>query len=251
MKKTNELTYKELKKVCDPSVFKFTDTSELDNIDTGIGQDRGIKALEFGVNVDVKGYNIYLEGPSGVGKTMYSYNYLKQISKKKKTPSDWCYIYNFDNPNEPVAVDLPAGQGREFQETMDIFIKDIRKDIKSTFNNDDFEKEKSLIKQEYEEKRASLLDKLNKDSQKYGFQVKSAQNGIFMMPMINGKTIEEDEFERLDPEIKKQFEEKSSIVQEQIIEVIGKIKEIERQSDKKIEEWQSNIALLTVNQHIN
>ena len=251
MKKTNELTYKELKKVCDPSVFKFEDTSELDNIDTGIGQDRGIKALEFGVNVDVKGYNIYLEGPSGVGKTMYSYNYLKQISKKKKTPSDWCYIYNFDNPNEPVAVDLPAGQGKEFQETMDIFIKDIRKDIKSTFNNDDFEKEKSLIKQEYEEKRASLLDKLNKDSQKYGFQVKSAQNGIFMMPMINGKTIEEDEFERLDPEIKKQFEEKSSIVQEQIIEVIGKIKEIERQSDKKIEEWQSNIALLTVNQHIN
>ena len=251
MKKTNELTYKELKKKCDPSVFKFKDTSELDNIDTGIGQDRGIKALEFGVNVDVKGYNIYLEGPSGVGKTMYSYNYLKQISKKKKTPSDWCYIYNFDNPNEPVAVDLPAGQGKEFQETMDIFIKDIRKDIKSTFNNDDFEKEKSLIKQEYEEKRASLLDKLNKDSEKYGFQVKSAQNGIFMMPMINGKTIEEDEFERLDPEIKKQFEEKSAIVQEQIIEVIGKIKEIERQSDKKIEEWQSNIALLTVNQHIN
>ena len=251
MKKANELTYKELKKVCDPSVFKFKDTSELDNIETGIGQDRGIKALEFGVNVDVKGYNIYLEGPSGVGKTMYSYNYLKQISKQKKTPSDWCYIYNFEDPNEPVAVDLPAGQGKEFKETMDIFIKDIRKDIKNTFNNDDFEKEKALIKQEFEEKRATLLENLNKESQKYGFQVKSSQNGIFMMPMIDGKTIEEEEFEKLDDKTKKQFEEKSSIVQEQIIEVIGKIKEIEKLSDKKIEEWQSNIALLTVNQHIN
>lgn len=249
--KKNELSYKDLKRICNPNVFKFEDTSELEGINTGIGQDRGIKALEFGVNVDVKGYNIYLEGPSGVGKTMYAKNYLDKISKKKKVPSDWCYIYNFDNPNEPVAVSLTAGQGKEFKETMDLFIKDIRKDIKNTFNNDDFEKEKALIKQEFEEKRSSLLDKLNEESAKYDFQVKSAQNGIYMMPIVNGETIEEEEFDKLDDEIKKQYEEKSVIVQSQIMEAIGKIKEIERASDKKIEEWQSNIALLTVNSHIN
>lgn len=249
--KKNELSYKDLKRICNPNVFKFEDTSELEGIDSGIGQDRGIKALEFGVNVDVKGYNIYLEGPSGVGKTMYAKNYLDKISKKKKVPSDWCYIYNFENPNEPIAVSLTAGQGKEFEETMNLFVKDIRKDIKNTFNNDDFEKEKTLIKHEFEEKRSSLLDKLNEESEKHGFQVKSAQNGIYMMPIIDGKTIEEEEFEKLDENIKKQFEEKSVIVQEQVMEVIGKIKEIERASDKKIEEWQSNIALLTVNSHIN
>lgn len=249
--KKNELSYKDLKRICNPNVFKFEDTSELEGINTGIGQDRGIKALEFGVNVDVKGYNIYLEGPSGVGKTMYAKNYLDKISKKKKVPSDWCYIYNFDNPNEPIAVSLTAGQGKEFKETMDLFIKDIRRDIKNTFNNDDFEKEKALIKQEFEEKRSSLLDKLNEESAKYDFQVKSAQNGIYMMPIVNGETIEEEEFDKLDDEIKKQYEEKSVIVQGQIMEAIGKIKEIERASDKKIEEWQSNIALLTVNSHIN
>ena len=249
--KKNELSYKDLKRTCDPNIFKFEDTSELEGINTGIGQERGIKALEFGVNVDVKGYNIYLEGPSGVGKTMYAKNYLDIVSKKKKTPPDWCYIYNFDNPNEPIAVSLPAGQGKEFKETMDLFVKDIRKDIKNTFNNDDFEKEKALIKQEFEEKRANLLDKLNAESEKYDFQVKSAQNGIYMMPIVDGKTIEEEEFDKLDEEIKKQFEEKSAIVQQQIMEAIGKIKEIERASDKKIQEWQSNIALLTVNSHIN
>lgn len=249
--KKNELSYKDLKRICNPNVFKFEDTSELEGIDSGIGQDRGIKALEFGVNVDVKGYNIYLEGPSGVGKTMYAKNYLDKISKKKKIPSDWCYIYNFDNPNEPIAVSLPAGQGKEFEETMNLFIKDIRKDIKNTFNNDDFEKEKALIKQEFEEKRSNLLEKLNEESAKYDFQVKSAQNGIYMMPIVNGETIEEEDFEKLDDEIKKQYEEKSVIVQEQVMEVIGKIKEIERASDKKIEEWQANIALLTVNSHIN
>lgn len=251
MKNKNELSYKDLKMVCNPDVFNFETTEELESIQTGIGQDRGIKALEFGLQVDVKGYNLYIEGPSGVGKTMYTKNYLKNLALKKKTPSDWCYIYNFDNPNEPISVELPAGQGKEFKESMDGFIKEIRKDIKKTFNADDFEKEKSLLKQKYEDKRSALLEKLNQEAAKYNFQVKAAQNGIYMMPIVNGKTIEEDEFEKLDDTIKQEYESKSAIVQEQIMQVIGQIKEIERESDKKISEWQSNIALLTVNVHIN
>ena len=251
MKKKNELSYNDLKMTCDTNMFKFDTTEGLETIVTGIGQDRGIKALEFGIQIDVKGYNIYLEGPSGVGKTRYTKNYLDKIALKKKTPSDWCYIHNFDNPNEPIAVSLPAGHGKAFQDDMNDFIKDIKKDIQKTFNTNDFEKEKTLIRQEFEEKRSALMDKLNNDALKYGFQVKSAQNGIYMMPVIDGKTIEEDEFEKLDDNIKQEFEEKSSIVQEQIMDVIGKIKEIERQSDKKISEWQSNVALLTVNVHIN
>lgn len=251
MKKKNEVNYKDLKMTCDPNLFKFDSTEELEPITTGIGQDRGISALEFGIHVDVKGYNLYLEGPSGVGKTMYTKNYLDKIALKKKVPNDWCYIYNFDNPNEPIAVSLPAGQGKEFKNYMDGFIKEIKKDIKNTFNADDFEKEKALIKQEFETKRSILMEELNKEASKYNFHVKSAQNGIYMMPIVNGKTIEEDEFEKLDENIKREYEEKSVIVQEQIMNVIGQIKEIERQSDKKISEWQSNIALLTVNVHIN
>jgi len=251
MKKKNELNYKDLKDYCSTKSFDFETTEELSSVDTGIGQERGIKALEFGLNVDVKGYNLYLEGPSGVGKTMYTKNYLNVIAQKKKTPVDWCYIYNFDNPNEPTCVSLPAGQGKDFKESMEQFIKDVKADIKSTFNNEDFEKEKSLIKQEFEEKRNILLEKLNKESKKHGFEVKAAQNGIYMMPIINGKTIQEDEFEKLDPEVKEEFENKSGIVQDQIITAIGEIKEIEKQANKKIQEWQSNVALLTVNIHIN
>ena len=251
MKNKNELNYKSLKAFCDPNIFKFDTTEELTNIETGIGQDRGIKALEFGLNVDIKGYNLYLEGPSGVGKTMYTKHYLDKISKKKKTPCDWCYIYNFDNPNEPIAVPLHAGQGREFRDYMDSFIKDIRSDLKNTFNNDDFEKEKALITQSYEEKRVALMDKLNKKSEKYGFQVKSAQNGIYMMPILNGKAIEQEEFDKLDAETKQNFEDNSNIVQEQILQVISEIKNIERETQKKLSEWQSNVALLTINAHIN
>ena len=182
---------------------------------------------------------------------MYTKNYLNTISKKKKVPNDWCYIYNFENPNEPIAVSLPAGGGKEFEDVMNRFINDIKVDIKTTFNNEEFEKERTLIKQEYEEKRNNLMEKLNQKSSKYGFQVKSSQAGIYMMPIVNGKTIPEEEFNKLDENVKKDFEEKSSIVQQHIMDAIVEIKAIERESEKKIEEWQSNVALLTVNAHIN
>ena len=160
-------------------------------------------------------------------------------------------MYNFDNPNEPVAISLPAGQGKEFKATMKAFINEIKVDIKNTLNNDDFEKEKNLIKQKYETKRTLLLEKLNQTSAEYGFTVKSSQTGIYMMPILNGKTIAEEEFNKLDDAVKKEFEEKSTIVQQHIMTVISEIKSIERESDKRIEEWQSNVALLTINGHIN
>ena len=252
MKKTNELDYTLLREVCNPNMFKFETTEELEGTKEAVyGQERGIKALQFGVQVDAKGYNIFVEGPSGVGKTIYTRNYLKKISTKKKVPHDWCYIYNFDNPNEPIAVSFPAGQGKAFKKSMDDFVKDIKLDIKRTFNNEDFEKEKKLIKQDYEEKRAVLLEKLNTKTMQHGFQVKSAQNGIYMMPVLNGKTLDEEEFDKLDDATKQQFEDKSNIVQEQIFAAISEIKAIEKESDRKIEEWQSNVALLTINLHIN
>ena len=249
--KKNELSFNDLKMTCDTKMFKFETTEELESINDGIGQERGIKAFEFGINVNVKGNNIYIEGPSGVGKTMYAKNYLSEIAPKKKVPNDWCYIYNFQNPNEPIAVSLPAGQGKEFKESMDGFIKEVKKDIKKTFNADDFEKEKALIKKEFEEKREIVMTKLNEDSLKHGFQVKSAQNGIYMMPVVQGKVLQEEEFEKLEENIKQEYEEKSVIVQQQIMEAISQIKQIEMQSDKKVSEWQSNVALLTVNAHIN
>lgn len=251
MKRKNELSYKDLKLTCDPKSFNFKTTDELESTSTGIGQEKGLKALEFGLSVDINGYNVYVEGPYGVGKTTYVKTLLKTISKKRKAPNDWCYVYNFENPNEPVAISLPAGQGKEFRDSMKSFIDDIKIDIRNTFNNEDFEKEKNLIKQEYEIKRNLLLEDLNKKSAEYGFTVKSSQTGIYMMPILNGKTIAEEEFNKLDDEIKKEFEDKSAIVQQHIMEAIGQIKSIEKEADKRIQEWQSNVALLTINAHIN
>ncbi len=249
--KKNELSYKDLKNYCNPNSFKFETTEELDNDDLIYGQERGIAALEFGLRVTSKGYNLYVEGPSGVGKTMYSKQYVTDIAKKGKIPNDWCYIYNFDDPNEPIAVSLPAGQGKEFKKAMDSLIEDIKKYLKKTFNNDDFEKEKKQIKQKYEDKRERLLESLNKETMKKDFQIKSAPNGIYMLPILDGKLIDEEDFDKLDEATKKKFEENAEIVQAQIMQVIGQIKAIEKEAEQRVDEWQSNVALLTINRYIN
>lgn len=252
MRRRNELTPKDLKDICNPNLFKFETTKELvDTTDLVYGQERGIKALEFGTDINIKGYNLYLEGPSGTGKTMYTKKFLAQKALKEKTPNDWAYVYNFENPNEPVAISFPAGQGKTFESAMEGFVKDVRKDLRKTFNNEDFEKEKQIIKQEFEQKREELLEKLNQKTMMQGFQVRSTENGVYMMPVLDGKTLVEEEFDELDESVKREFEERSNLVQEQIFQALAEIKTIEKEAEKKVEEWQSNIALMTINVHIN
>lgn len=251
MKKVNELKYSQLKNECKLNLLPFETTKDIKGLDDIIGQETGIKALEFGASIDVKGYNIFIEGPTGVGKTLYTKNFLSKLAKSKKVPHDWCYIYNFENPNEPIAVDLPAGRGIEFTEDMDKFIKELTADLKNTFSNEDFEKEKSLISQNFEEEKKVLMEKLSKIAQKYNFEVKTANNGIYLMPLVDGKAINEEDFEKLPPEIKKEFQEKSVTVQEQVLKIMEQIKLLERSANKRLQDWQQNIALLTVTVHIN
>ena len=251
MKNNYEVSYKDLKFNCDPDIFGFETTEQVKSNFKGIGQQRGIESLEFGLSIDIRGYNVYLEGPTGSGKTTYTINYLEKLSRSKKTPNDWVYIYNFEKPNEPIAVGMAPGEGKKFKELMDSFIDEIKVNIKNTFKNENFEKEKEEITRKFKEKRAKLLEDLNKKSAKYGFQVKSADNGIYMMPVVDGKVIKEEEFEQLDEDVKKEYEDKSEIVQEQIIKVIGEIKQLDEAADTKVREWQSNIAVLTIDGHIS
>ena len=159
--------------------------------------------------------------------------FLTLFLRRKKVPQDWCYVYNFDNPNRPVAIPPSAGQGKEFKEAMDKFVKILQRDIRDILIMKILKKKKALIKQEYDLKRSALMEKLNQTSAQYGFQVKSANNGIYMMPVLNSKTIEEEEFEKLDDATKKEFEDKSSIVQQHVMEAISQIKSINQKLTRK------------------
>lgn len=251
MSRIKELSFTQLKKTCDPALFKFKTTKELEPFVGTIGQSRGTKAMEFGLNIDIKGYNLYLEGPTGIGKTIYARDKLNAVAKTKPVPDDWCYVYNFDNPNEPVAISLPAKLGKEFEADMNQFVENMKVEIKSAFNNQDFAAEKANIEKTVEEKKIRLIEKLNKDATAQGFEIKNTPSGIYFLPMIDGKTLSEEEFNALDEATRNDFERRSVEIQNQTIETMSKIKELERKANEKMNSWQNNIALFAVSIQIN
>lgn len=251
MSQVKSLSYKMLRKECDPKSFKFNDTSELEALEDIIGQERAVKALQFGLKIKTRGYNIFMCGPTGTGKTSYAQSYAKKIAQKARTPDDWCYVYNFNNPNQPSALNLPAGLGKIFQEDMENFIKILQMEISKAFDSEDYEKEKTSIAKEYQARKSVLLEKLSTDAEKQGFKVRTTNSGIYFLPVVEGKTISEEEYSELDEKLKQEITEKSNIVQIETMDIIRKIKAVEKEAEERVAEWENKIALFAVGMHIN
>ena len=159
--------------------------------------------------------------------------------------------YNFEKPHQPTALNLPAGVGKIFQKDMDEFIKILNLEISKAFESEDYEVEKTGIVKEFQERRAELVERLNEDAGKQGFKVKNTNAGIYFFPIVDGKTLSEQEYGELNEELKHEITEKSNIIQIETIEIIRKIKNIEKDAEEKVVEWENKIALFAVGMHIN
>ena len=114
-----KLTSEQLYRKCDAEKFSFTTTADLEERVSVLGQDRAISAVELGINIRSKGYNLFCLGPEGTGKTSLVKRILDKEGKLRATPNDWVYVYNFDEPHKPVAINFPAGQASSFAKEMD------------------------------------------------------------------------------------------------------------------------------------
>ena len=249
--KPKELTCKDLDYRCSEAGFPFKSTAELGTFEGIIGQERASKAMKFGLKMKMRGYNIYMSGPTGTGKTSFAKQIVNEMASTMGVPDDWCYIYNFTKPNQPMAINLPAGMGKEFQSDMEAFVKVIKQEIVNAFDNDQYEKEKAEIMEEYESKKDELLDKLSKDAETHGFKVNTGSAGIYFLPIVEGKAISEEEFENLDDNIKEEINEKTNILQQDTLEIIRKLKNNEKETKQKVSEWENKIALLALGVQMN
>ena len=245
-----ELTSGFLKNECDSGKLPFNNTSELEPYYGIIGQERAARAMNFGLNIRMKGYNLYLSGASGTGKTSYANSFVTNVAAALPTPDDWCYVYNFGKHGCPTAINLPAGQGKVFQKDMDDFIKVLKAELSKAFDSEDYEKEKTSIIKEFQDKRSELLEELSGSAEKHSFKVKTTNAGIYFVPVIDGKVINEDEYGTLDEKIRHNLSEKSNEVQIETMDIIRKIKEVEKGAETKVEEWENKIALFAVGAHI-
>lgn len=138
MKKPQALDYKSLRQRVRFSQLDFVTTRTLKSLHEFIGQERALEALRFGIGIKSQGYNLYAMGPPGIGKRSLIKLMLETHAQEVKTPPDWCYIYNFATPEKPVALQLPAGKGAEFQHDMKVLIDGLLADILSIFESDEY-----------------------------------------------------------------------------------------------------------------
>jgi len=250
MERFTELKPEQLKPNWNPDMLPFETTEELEPLRGIIGQERAVKAMEFGVKIKSKGYNLYLAGISGTGKTSYAKEYIGKIAKNQDVPDDWCYLYNFDNPMCPIAVNLPAGKGREFQEDIQELMSDLKAEIQKVFTGQDYENEKTLLFKQLQDERSKLFNKFTEYAKTQGFQVNITSSGVYFTPIIDGKPVEEEEYNRLDDNIKQEINEKLTQIQLEAVEVMRKIKELEKDTKNKTKELDKRIGLFAVGIHI-
>ena len=246
MKTIKELSYTQLKNYCSPSEFSFQTTAELESLDGIIGQERAVKALDFGLAVKMKGYNIYMAGPSGTGKTTYAKRSAEKLAAAEAVPSDWCYVYNFQNPKKPAAISFEAGAGKKFVEDMTKLVANVKRELHKLFQSDDYERQKLIVLQSYDQKQVILAGKLEELAAEYDFQVETTEQGISFIPLVNGETIDEQTFFALTEEAQIQIEEKSQIVHEKSGSIFREIQKLEKECDQALDELDKKLSFSAI-----
>ncbi len=241
----------DLRKVCDLEAIKFTTTAEVSPLQGMLGQERAVKATEFGLQIKRPGYNIFMTGLTGTGKSSYAQSIVEKISAEEKKPDDWVYVYNFENPGEPIALRLPAGHGAEFRNRIEELLEDLKQNIPKAFEGDDYEQQKSAYVKEFQEARSSHLDELNKYAQERGFALKRTSSGFMTIPLHEGEQIDEDEYAKLDQETKDEMEKKSNDVQIKAMEIMRRVQKLEKDLNEKLKELDHRIGLSAIGHLFN
>ena len=248
MRKFKELSVKDLKNTCDVEKLGFEKTTELEPFCGIIGQERAMNAIKTAMQIPQKGFNLYLCGNIGIGKTAYALSVINSLAQSEPVPNDICYIYNFDNPNEPISIILEPGMGLEFKRDMNKFISTLLNRLSKDLSGDMYEKEKKNISDRYDRAKEKIMHEFDKSTFEQGFKVRNTKDGIYFSPVHNGVVLNEEAYKVLDEKTKKYFEEKSPKIQEQTLQVLKKLDSLDKEAKKVIEEWESNLVTFAVSQ---
>src|SRR2546428_833696 len=208
----NELSPGKLRLECPPDQVGCETSAELGPVDGIIGQDRALKALKFGVEMKGKGFNVYVAGPPITGKRPAARSFLENIAKTRPVPPDWVYVNNFQNPYEPKTLRLPPGRAKVFQKDMKNLVDREKRAVPAALQNEEFVSRGNTITKKAVAERNKILSDLNKQAEVHGYTVRMTQLGITIIPVVDGKTVSQEEFDSLPARVKKKYDQSRDTV---------------------------------------
>ncbi len=175
--------------ICDPAQFPFATTAELDDQLDIAGQDRAVDAVRFALGIKQEGYNVFVLGPPGSGKHAVAKKLLKQQAKDEATPSDWCYVYNFERRHKPLVLELLAGDGARLRNAVDKLIEDLKIAIPAIFESDEYRNQRKIIDDDVKQRQESAFQKIQREASAVNIAIMQTENGIAFAPMQEGEML--------------------------------------------------------------
>jgi lon-related putative ATP-dependent protease len=242
----------ELYRFCDQSEFSFNTTDEIPALTGTIGQTRALRALDFGLGIDSHGFNIYILGESGTGKMTTIKAILEEKAKTEPVPDDCCYIYNFNDPDIPKAMSLPPGTGLAFQKDMEEIINILKQEIPKIFESKEYEKLRTAIFEEFQHEQKALFAKIEKEAKEKDFSLRKTVSGLALVPVKKtGESLSEEEYESLEPKVRKKIEEIGRQLQEKLDDAVRIVREEDKKLKDKLIQLERQAALSSIGHWID
>jgi len=236
----------QLHHTCDPEQFKFQTTAELEDLTEIIGQIRAMDAVRFGAGIRHEGYNLFVLGPSGSGKSSMVRQFLEKKAAEEHKPDDWCYLNNFAQPHKPQALRLPSGRGAELHHRMEQLVDYLRSAIPALFESDEYRAKAGAIQEEFSNKQEQVFKELGEDAEKQEVVLLRTPDGFAFAPTRNHEVIPPGEYEKLPEEEKKRIEAAIAVLQERLEKILRQIPKWRKERHERVKQLDRETTLSAV-----
>ncbi|MBD3639834.1 MAG: AAA family ATPase [Marinobacter sp.] len=231
---------------CPPDKLDFETTETLEDLELPCGQERVLRALEFGASMQAKGFNLFVLGPSGAGKHELVERFLGKHAGEKEVPPDWCHVYNFKNADRPKALRFPAGQGRDFRKDMNDFTDELRTAIPATFESEEYQSRIQELQEEMAKRQHQGLFDIQEEANRNNIAMITTPAGFTFAPMRDGEVIDPEEYKKFSDEEKQLVESKVEELQKKLQQTIQQIPRLRKEVRERVHALNEEMVQITL-----
>jgi len=248
---TEELSAEQVRRKCPEFEFDCKTTAELTPLERIIGQDRAVRALQFGLNIRKKGFNVFISGLPGTGRKTAVLDFVRELAARQPTPPDWCYVNNFKDSSRPNAIRLPPGKGAELKKAMEGFVSNLTTALREAFESEDYSKRRDATLQRVNRERNDIITNINRMAKEAGFSIQQSPIGVTLVPLVEGKPLSDQEFLELPPVLQQRINNAREALQARIGEAFRPLRDVARRADQEMTEMNKQVARFAISPYLD
>ena len=205
-----------------------------------------MEAVHFGASIRHDGYNLFVLGPSGMGKRSLVRQLLQEKANHESKPADWCYINNFSQPHKPRMLKLPHGRGEELRQHMDKLINYLRSAVPAVFESDEFRAKAKAIQKAFSEQQERVFLKLRAEAESQGIDLLQTPEGFAFSPVHGNEVISPEEYNKLPEQERTRIETTIAELQEKLENIFSRLPQWRRERSERMRQLNREMMLATV-----